>query len=148
QPFLHYEHTEVGYNYRLSNLLAALGRAQLERLDSMIERRREIRAMYRALVADVDGVEVFGYPDGAHDLNTTRDNCWLTSLVIDEAVTGWGPDALLAHLAAADIEARPLWKPMHLQPVYQRAAAYVNGTGQRLFATGLSLPSGSALDEA
>jgi dTDP-4-amino-4,6-dideoxygalactose transaminase len=79
EPVLHYEHTEIGYNYRLSNLLAALGRAQLSRLTSMIERRRELRLAYRALFADVSGVEVFGGPDGSDADGPNRDNFWLTS---------------------------------------------------------------------
>ena len=139
QPVAHYEHTEIGYNYRLSNLLAALGRAQLSRLDEMIARRRELRERYRELFARMDGVEIFG---GASDKG---DNCWLTSIVVDSAVTGWSPADLVAYLTAVDIESRPLWKPMHMQPVFSGARAVTNGNSQRLFETGLTLPSGSAL---
>ena len=142
QPVTHYEHTEIGYNYRLSNLLAALGRAQLSRLDEMIARRREMRERYRELFASAEGVEVFG---GASD---EGDNCWLTSIVIDSTVAGWTSSDLCAELMSDSIESRPLWKPMHLQPVFANARAVTNGNSQRLFETGLTLPSGSALSDA
>ncbi|NEN05464.1 aminotransferase class I/II-fold pyridoxal phosphate-dependent enzyme [Diaminobutyricibacter tongyongensis] len=142
QPAVHYEHTEIGYNYRLSNLLAAVGRAQLTRLDGMMARRRATRDRYRALFATVDGVEIFG---GADDRD---DNCWLTSVVVDAEVTGWSAADLSAALAADDIESRPLWKPMHLQPVFAGAQSTLNGNAQRLFETGVTLPSGSALSDA
>jgi len=146
QPVVHYEHTDVGFNYRMSNLLAALGRAQLRRLDGMIERRREHRRFYRDLVRDIPGVSLFGEPDGI-DGGDTRDNCWLTSIVVDPAVAGFDRTALMSALAAENIEARPLWKPMHLQPVFAGRRAYSDGTSERLFETGLSLPSGSVLTE-
>lgn len=146
QPVVHYEHTEVGYNYRMSNLLAALGRAQLARLDEMVERRHGHRARYRELFAEVPGVSVFGEPSVA-DGGATRDNCWLTSVLVDGPVAGFTSEDLRLALAAADIEARPLWKPMHLQPVFAGARAVVDGTSERLFSTGLSLPSGSVLDD-
>lgn len=132
-----YLHEHVGYNYRMSNLLAALGRAQLERLDGMIARRREIRDAYRAVVAEVDGVEIF---QGADD---SGDNCWLTALVIDPDVAGIKADDVMAGLEARDIEGRALWNPMHNQPVYADAPAYVNGVSDRLFRNGVTLPSGS-----
>jgi dTDP-4-amino-4,6-dideoxygalactose transaminase len=141
QPAVHYEHTEIGYNYRLSNLLAAVGRAQLTRLDGMMARRRAIRDTYRALFSAVDGVELFGGDDDADD------NCWLTSIVVDPAVTGWTAAALSAALADADIESRPLWKPMHLQPVFAGAPSQLNGNSELLFQRGITLPSGSALTE-
>lgn len=147
QPVLHYEHTDIGYNYRLSNLLAALGRAQLRRLPKMIQRRHQIRDAYRNLFASVDGVELFGEPDTSSG-GETLDNAWLTSIVVDPAKTGWVRDELLQHLADHDIEARPLWKPMHLQPVFSGCRSFTDGTSQRFFETGLSLPSGSAHDEA
>ncbi len=144
QPAAHYEHTEVGYNYRMSNLLAGLGRAQLSRLPAMIERRRGWRRRYRDLFADVPGVELFGSPDGVDD-SINHDNFWLTSILVDRAVTGWSTEDLRVHLEGHQIESRPLWKPMHLQPVFAHLPAYINGTSERLFRTGLSLPSGSAL---
>jgi len=146
QPVVHYEHTDVGFNYRMSNLLAAIGRAQLRRLDSMIERRREHRRFYADLVRDIPGVSLFGEPDGI-DGGDTRDNCWLTSIVIDPAVAGFDRTSLMSALSAENIEARPLWKPMHLQPVFAGRRRYADGTSERLFETGLSLPSGSVLTE-
>jgi dTDP-4-amino-4,6-dideoxygalactose transaminase len=144
QPMAHYEHTEIGYNYRMSNVLAALGRAQLERLPVMIERRRGWRRRYRALFEEVPGVQVHGGIDGVDD-ETQHDNFWLTSIVVDPGEAGFTTEDMRLHLEAEDIEARSLWKPMHLQPVFAGCSAYVNGTSERLFRTGLSLPSGSVL---
>jgi dTDP-4-amino-4,6-dideoxygalactose transaminase len=141
QPVTHYEHTEIGYNYRLSNILAALGRAQLNRLDVMIERRRSIRARYSQFFANVPGVAVFG------DAGDEYDNCWLTSIVVDRSVTGWSPAELSEVLAHDNIESRPLWKPMHLQPVFAGARVQDAGVSHRLFERGLTLPSGSVLRE-
>jgi dTDP-4-amino-4,6-dideoxygalactose transaminase len=140
QPVVHYEHTEIGYNYRLSNLLAALGRAQLSRLDQILRRRREIREAYRQLFAGQPGVSVFGGADG-------EDNCWLTSIVVDDS-SSWTASALSVHLGTLDIESRPLWKPMHLQPVFVDAKKAINGNAEWLFAHGLTLPSGSVMSEA
>jgi dTDP-4-amino-4,6-dideoxygalactose transaminase len=139
QPVPHYEHREIGYNYRLSNLLAALGRAQLRRLDEMIARRRALRDTYAKLFAGIDGVALLGDDDQA--------NCWLTSIVVDPARAGWKAGDLAAHLAAGDIETRPVFKPMHLQPVFAGARSLLTGTAQRLFEQGLTLPSGSVLGE-
>lgn len=142
QPVVHYEHTEIGYNYRLSNLLAALGRAQLQRLDDMIARRRALRERYKELVAAVEGVEVFGVA-GDHE-----DNVWLTSVLVDSDRTGWTAAQLSDALTPQKIESRPLWKPMHLQPVFAGARGEITGASERLFRTGLTLPSGSALDDS
>ena len=139
QPTVHYEHTEVGYNYRLSNVLAALGLAQLERLEEMIGRRRALRRRYARLVDGRPGVRVFQRP-GDDD-----DNCWLTAVVVDPADAGWSAADLGKALEAADIESRPLWKPMHRQPVFAGARSFLTGAADSLFATGLALPSGSAL---
>ncbi len=147
QPVVHYEHTDIGYNYRLSNLLAALGRAQLARLPQMMQRRHEIRAAYARLVEDTPGVTLFGMPDHSED-GATRDNAWLTSILVDPEAAGFAASELQEHLTGLNIEARPLWKPMHLQPVFAGCTAYVSGVSERLFRTGLSLPSGSAHDEA
>lgn len=147
QPVVHYEHTDIGYNYRLSNLLAAVGRAQLARLDDMVERRRQHRITYRRLFDGVPGVTVFGEPSGA-DGGDTRDNFWLSSILVDPYRAGFSADDLRLAFAAAHIEARPLWKPMHLQPVFAGARAVINGTSERLFTNGLSLPSGSVLNQA
>jgi dTDP-4-amino-4,6-dideoxygalactose transaminase len=140
-PVTHYEHVDIGYNYRMSNLLAALGRAQLSRLDGMIARRRALRQRYRELFADVAGVEIFG---GADD---SEDNCWLTSIIVKPGTSRWSSADLSAWLTSDHIESRPLWKPMHLQPVFETNPALVNGYAQQLFETGLTLPSGSSLSE-
>ncbi|MGO1636931.1 DegT/DnrJ/EryC1/StrS family aminotransferase [Ancrocorticia populi] len=141
QPVAHYEHEDIGFNYRMSNLLAALGRAQLSRLDAMIQRRREIRALYRESFAEVPGVAFFGGDDDEED------NFWLTSILVDPAVAGWGARDLLAWLERADIESRPLWKPMHAQPVFAGVPATLNGSADYLFQHGLTLPSGSGLTD-
>ena len=137
QPVAHYEHTDIGYNYRLSNLLAALGRAQLERLDAMIARRREIRDVYRQWAATKQGIEILG---GAND---AEDNCWLTPLVFDQSKTPVAVEVLIAIMAQYQIEARRVWKPMHLQPVFSDARNLLTGSAEELFANGVMLPSGS-----
>lgn len=146
EPNLPYEHRTIGYNYRLSNVLAAMGRAQLARLDEMIERRRQHRQRYRATFADVPGVEIFGGDDdGADDDGATRDNFWLTAVLVEPEIAGWSAADLMHHLSAHDIESRPLWKPMHTQPAFVGAESYLTGASDRLFDRGLCLPSGSVL---
>jgi dTDP-4-amino-4,6-dideoxygalactose transaminase len=142
EPVLHYEHTEIGYNYRLSNLLAALGRAQLLRLDEMVGRRRQWREEYRTFFASVPGVRLLGGEDDAED------NCWLTAVVVDEERAGWSAPRLIDHLAACGVETRPIWKPMHRQPVFADAGATLTGAADRLFGSGMTLPSGSAMTSA
>jgi dTDP-4-amino-4,6-dideoxygalactose transaminase len=143
QPAEYYEHTEIGFNYRLSNLLAALGRAQLSRLDGMLARRRTIRQMYVEGLADVTGVSFLGRDgEGRGD---GEDNCWLTCIVLDPNVADVGPSELIRRLADEDIESRRLWKPMHLQPVFASRRAFINGESERLFDRGVTLPTGSAL---
>ncbi|MEY8570846.1 DegT/DnrJ/EryC1/StrS family aminotransferase [Brevibacterium linens] len=139
QPVVHYEHQEIGYNYRLSNLLAALGRAQLTRLEQMVERRRAHRRRYADFFADHPGLALFG--DGNHN----RDNAWLTAVIVDEAETGISAGALGRMLADRGIETRPLWKPMHLQPVFARCSMTGGRLSEFLFSHGLTLPSGSAM---
>lgn len=141
EPVPWYEHTEIGYNYRLSNVLAALGRGQHSRLDEMIERRRTIRARYLEGLGDLDGVRFLFDRDERY-----VDNCWLTTLVVErEGVTA---DAMVAAMDSQQIEARHLWKPMHLQPVHSASRVVDRGVSARLFAQGLTLPSGSALTDA
>jgi dTDP-4-amino-4,6-dideoxygalactose transaminase len=117
---------------------------KIVRLPEMIERRRQWRRRYRGLFADVSGVELFGAPDGVDD-PINHDNFWLTSIIVDSDVTGWSTEDLRVYLEGLQIESRPLWKPMHLQPLFAHLPTYANGTSERLFRTGLSLPSGSAL---
>lgn len=141
EPAVHYEHLEVGFNYRLSNILSALGRAQLQKLDSFVAQRRDIRHRYRTLFANADGVEIFGAPDSG-------DNFWLTSVIVDPDVAGWAASSLQQHLEEDGIESRPLWKPMHLQPLYESCQAFVDGSSEKLFTQGLALPSGAGLSDS
>lgn len=142
EPVVHYEHTEIGYNYRLSNILAALGRAQLARLDDMIARRRHWRSKYRELFATQPGASILGGPDDSDS------NCWLTAVVVDPSTSSWTVAELAAAMTAAQIETRPVWKPMHLQPVSAGLHGTLDGTAERLFATGLTLPSGSGMSDS
>ncbi|MDY7090682.1 MAG: aminotransferase class I/II-fold pyridoxal phosphate-dependent enzyme [Actinomycetota bacterium] len=141
EPFPHYEHRSVGYNYRLSNLLAAVGRGQLQRLDAMIAARRETGRYYRAALGDLPGVTFM--PLTAYG----ETNWWLTCLLIDPERFGASRDRVLERLAAHDIEARPTWKPMHLQPVFRDCVMRGGEVCAGLFRRGLCLPSGSALTE-
>jgi dTDP-4-amino-4,6-dideoxygalactose transaminase len=139
QPVAHYEHDEVGYNYRLSNLLAALGRAQLARLDGFVERRREINRKYRTALEGIDGIDFL--PE-ARGHRSTR---WLTCVLLDEDRLGVGPEQVREHFESQNIEARPVWKPMHLQPAYRSYRVVGGAVANDLFHRGLCLPSGSTL---
>ena len=141
QPAPWYEHTEVGYNYRMSNILAAIGRAQLAKLNDFIVRRRAIRQMYVDAFSDIDGVRFLG---SAETSDGTAENCWLTAIDLGTEV-GVTADEMVAHLDANDIEGRHLWKPMHMQPLWQDSRAFVNGTSETLFRRGVTLPSGYGL---
>ncbi len=143
QPVDYYEHIDVGYNYRLSNVLAALGRGQLVRFDEMLARRREIRRMYSDALAEIPGVRFLGSTEDARD--DAEDNCWLTCIELDPDISGTTPQKMIAVLAEQDIESRHLWKPMHLQPIFASRRAFVSGVSERLFDRGIALPSGSAL---
>jgi len=142
EPAPHYEHTEIGYNYRLSNLLAALGRGQLSDLDRRIKRREALYASYAAALDGIDGVEMM--PIAGYG----RPNYWLTCITIDPSITGVDRERVRLRLEDEDIESRPTWKPMHLQPVFRDAPAYVDGTSDRIFEHGLCLPSGSGMTDA
>lgn len=137
-----YEHTETGYNYRLSNILAALGRGQLTRLDDMVERRRAIRAQYRSALADLP---IRFLPDGESGPDDSGDNCWLTT--IEVLTENPDIDQIVATLDAQDIEVRHVWKPMHLQPLFAAHRSAVTGVSERLFTRGLNLPSGANLTD-
>lgn len=140
-PAPHYEHSTIGYNYRMSNLLAAVGRGQLEVLDDRVGARRRIFEMYRERLGDLAGISFMPEPEWAQ---STR---WLTCVTIEP--DGFGADRETVRLAleAENIEARPLWKPMHLQPVFSERAAVGGAVSERLFDLGLCLPSGSALTD-
>ena len=141
EPAPHYEHVETGFNYRLSNILAALGRAQLETLPERVATRRRLRDRYAELL-DVPGISFM--PEASY--GTT--NAWLTCLTVDPDAFGADREAIRLALEAEDIEARPLWKPMHLQPLFASHDAYGGDVSGRLFERGLCLPSGSALTDA
>ena len=141
QPVAHYEHTDVGYNYRLSNLLAAVGRAQLIRLPEIIERCHRINARYRGALADVPGVGFMPWDARG------RPNGWLSVITLDAATARVRPDELCAALATADVEVRPAWKPMHQQPVFGGVLVEGGAVADRIFTEGVCLPSGSGLTD-
>jgi pyridoxal phosphate-dependent aminotransferase EpsN len=137
----HYQHSTIGYNYRLSNICAGIGRGQLLRLASKVTRRRAHFRAYQQALGDLPGVRF--QPEATWGQSTR----WLTCLTIDPAVAGHDREEVRLALAAADIEARPLWKPLHLQPVFATAERHGGAVAERLFAQGLCLPSGSGLTE-
>jgi dTDP-4-amino-4,6-dideoxygalactose transaminase len=140
-PAPHYEHTEIGYNYRLSNVLAAIGRGQLGALEERVAARRANFERYRSFFASYPTVRLLEEPTPDY-----ASNRWLTTILVDaDGSNSVTADNLRVALSAADIEARPLWKPMHLQPVFRDAPYFGNDLAERLFTTGLCLPSGSSL---
>lgn len=145
QPAPWYEHTEMGFNYRMSNVLAALGVGQLSRLDGMIARRRAHREQYAHQLGDRPGIRFLGR---THEGCDPVDNCWLTCIILDPALVTISSAELIDGLAAKNIEARRLWKPMHLQPLYAKSVMYGGIVSERLFEEGVTLPSGSDLTES
>jgi dTDP-4-amino-4,6-dideoxygalactose transaminase len=141
RPVLHYEHDEVGFNYRLSNLLAAVGRGQLARLPDRIARRHAIRARYLAGLGGVDGVTFMPWDDRG------RPNGWLTVVLLDDGF-GATPAEVCAHLDTLDMEARPAWKPMHRQPAFADAPRTGGAVADEVYRRGLCLPSRSAMTDA
>ena len=141
-PFPHYEHSALGYNYRLSNLLAALGRAQLRGLDDRIDRRHRINEAYRRELGDVAGIEFMPIADYGES------NGWLTCIQIEPTAFGADREEVRQALEAVDIESRPTWKPLHLQPVFAGAPVVGGTVCAGIFERGLCLPTGSALSEA
>ncbi len=137
----YYHHEKIGYNYRMSNICAGIGRGQMEVLDAHVARRREIHALYTKLLAGTPGITVKQAP-GA-EFNS---NFWLTCILV-ESESGITNTRLREHLAQANIESRLLWKPMHLQPVYAQNPFYGNGVSENLFNRGLCLPSGSSMTD-
>jgi dTDP-4-amino-4,6-dideoxygalactose transaminase len=141
-PAPYYQHSEIGYNYRMSNICAGIGRGQMAALKQFVARRREIHRIYTDLLQDVPGVEVMRHPSDDFD-----PNYWLTCLLIDFRQTGKTPEDIRRAMEANHIETRPLWKPMHLQPVFKDCPFYGDGTSERLFNSGLCLPSGASLSD-
>jgi pyridoxal phosphate-dependent aminotransferase EpsN len=144
-PFPHYQHSQTGYNYRMSNVLAGIGRAQLEALPERVSARRAIFERYERALSLWPGIRFMP------ELEHTRSNRWLTALTIDERETGLSKELLLEALAQENIEARPVWKPLHRQPLFEGARFYPHfeheSVSDQLFRTGICLPSGSSLTE-
>jgi pyridoxal phosphate-dependent aminotransferase EpsN len=138
-PGIAYEHSEMGYNYRLSNVLAGIGRGQLEVLDLRVRQRRAIAFRYREAFADLPGISLM--PQAPYGLHTN----WLSCFLIDEEKSGCSRDELIRGLDEADIESRPVWKPMHMQPLYAGCKCYGGAVAEDLFRRGICLPSSSSL---
>ncbi len=139
EPAAHYEHKELGYNYRMSNLLGAVGLGQLEALEARVAKKRRIFAWYREELAGVPGLSFM--PEAA----TGKANRWLTVLLVDADAFGAGPEDIRLALEAENIESRPVWKPMHAQPVFAGCRMFGGRVSEDLFARGLCLPSGTAM---
>ncbi len=140
-PGIAYEHSELGYNYRMSNVLAGIGRGQLEVLDLRVQQRRAIAFRYRDAFADLPGISLM--PQASYGLHTN----WLSCFLIDEDEFGCSRDALIRALDEANVESRPVWKPMHLQPLYAGCERYGGEVAEDLFRRGICLPSSSSLTE-
>lgn len=138
----HYQHTHIGYNYRMSNICAGIGRGQMFVLEEHVARRRAIHALYTELFKNIDGITVMENPD-----NNFNSNFWLTCILVDPSIAGKTREDIRLKLDTENIETRPLWKPMHLQPVFKDAPFYGNGTSEHLFDIGLCLPSGPTLTD-
>lgn len=141
-PAPHYQHSQIGYNYRMSNVCAGIGRGQMEVLDSHIAKRREMHRFYKDLLKDIEEVTVYENTDPDY-----FSNYWLSCLLISPK-SKFSPDALRLWLDRLQIESRPLWKPMHLQPVFADCPYYGSKVSEDLFNSGLCLPSGSNLTDA
>ena len=138
----HYQHSKIGYNYRLSNICAGIGRGQMEILDSHIEKRREMHQFYKNVFVDQEGITIFSEPNEDY-----YSNHWLSAIIINsEKNNGKSREDLRLLLENENIESRPLWKPMHLQPVFKNAPYYGGSVSEELFNNGLCLPSGSNLN--
>lgn len=140
RPYYYHEH--IGYNYRMSNICAGIGRGQMLVLKEHVERRRAIHRLYTKLLAGAEGIVVKQAPDAAYD-----SNYWLTCITVNPDRAGVTPDAIRLALEAQNIESRPLWRPMHMQPVYAGSPFYGDGTAEAVFESGLCLPSGSILSD-
>ncbi len=140
---VHYQHSKIGYNYRMSNILAGIGRGQLEVLDDRVECRRMIFSTYFMRLSEIKGISFHKEPDKRYISNR-----WLTTIFVEPSITGGiTREDLRIALEKENIESRPLWKPLHSQPVFTEYPAYINGVSDNLFKNGLCLPSGSNLSE-
>lgn len=142
EPFPYYQHEHIGYNYRMSNICAGIGRGQMEILDAHIAHHRHTAKLYAELLADMEGIELHVNPSARHE-----SNYWLNTILIDPVKAGTDYEAIRLHLDGKGVESRPLWKPLHLQPVFSGAPRYVDGTSETLFGEGLCLPSGPCVDD-
>src|SRR5574344_1839053 len=144
EPFPYYQHEKIGYNYRMSNICAGIGRGQMTILDEHIEHHRWVHGQYQLLLGDVEEITVHSAPE-----SYMESKYWWSTICCEDGKHTIGGELfpLIEKLSAANIETRPLWKPMHLQPVYQDAPAYTNGVSERLFSCGLCLPSGPYVGE-
>jgi pyridoxal phosphate-dependent aminotransferase EpsN len=138
-PGIAYEHSEIGYNYRMSNVLAGIGRGQLEVLDLRVQQHRGNAFRYRDAFKDLSGITLM--PQAPYGLHTN----WLSCFLIDEEQFGCSRDQLIRALDAANVESRPVWKPMHLQPLYAGCERYGGDVAEDLFRRGICLPSSSSL---
>lgn len=138
----YYQHSNIGYNYRMSNICAGIGRGQMIEVEQFVSRRRAIHDFYMKELSLIDGITVFDNPSS--DFNS---NHWLTCILIDSEVTGFTNKDLFLKMKEENIETRPLWKAMHMQPVFEDAPFYGDGTSEALFDKGLCLPSGSSLTD-
>lgn len=134
----HYEHTQYGYNYRMSNILAGIGRGQMEVLVQRIQRRRDIFDLYTQELSGIDGITFMP------ELENSYGNRWLTTLLLPQHID---PETLRLSLEQHNIESRPLWKPMHAQPLFENAKSRLNGTSDTFFRRGICLPSGSSMSD-
>lgn len=139
EPAVHFEHRELGFNYRLSNLLAAVGNAQLSRLDEMVYRKREIFQRYFDHLSDIPGIRFI------EAIPNCISNCWLTCFTLDDSIQFVSNDDIINALEEQNIESRPVWKPMHLQPLYQDSPIYGGEVAEELYRTGVCLPSGVSM---
>lgn len=137
EAYPYYQHEKIGYNYRMSNICAGIGLGQMTVLDEHVAHHRHVHELYERAFADVDGIELMSNPD-----NRFNANYWLCTILIDKAVTGVDHEEVRVALDAKGIETRPLWKPMHLQPVFAGNPCYVDGTSEKLFERGLCIPAG------
>lgn len=138
----HYQHSQIGYNYRMSNIVAGIGRGQMEVLDLRVKQRRDNYKFYKEIFKNTKGISFLDEPD-----ERFFSNYWLTTILIDSDKAGFSNTDLRLAFEAENIESRPLWKPMHLQPVFENYPAYLNGVSEELFSKGLCLPSGTNLSD-
>lgn len=138
----HYQHSHIGFNYRMSNIVAGIGRGQMEVLKNRVEARRSMHDFYVDLFKNINGVTVFSEPS-----SDFYSNHWLSAIIVDPSVTGKTREELRLAFLEDNIESRPLWKPMHLQPIFENAPYYGTNVSEKLFDDGLCLPSGSNITE-